>query len=157
MGQNLRIDNMKQLFLKLGVVITLVLASCSIAKAQSNVMEITWNMGNVPYKGLMVIYPNNTGKFVVNYWNYNLQTYVRVMQDVRVNYQYDLYGNYTTFLNCYYPKTYPSSPYSADNFIIYPNGAMYTQDYAGAWSTAIIAQGISPNLWQSKFREYGLQ
>ena len=148
---------MKRLFLKLGVVITLVLASCSIAKAQSNVMEITWNMGNVPYKGLMVIYPNNIGKFVVNYWNYNLQTYVRVIQDVRVNYQYDLYGNCTTFLNCYYPKTYPASPYSADNFIIYPNGAMYTQDYAGAWSTAIIAQGISPNLWQSKFREYGLQ
>lgn len=150
---------MKRLFLKLGVVITLVLASCTIAKAQSHVMEITWNTMNGNYKGLMVTYPNNTGKFVVKYWHPNLQTNIRVVQDVRVNSQFDMYGNCTTFLNCYYPKCYPNTPepYYADNFIIYPNGAMYTQDYAGNWSTAIIAQGISPNLWQSKFREYGLQ
>lgn len=147
---------MKRLILKLIIVITFLLTCSIIAKAQSLVMEITWNV-YITYKGLMVTYPDNTGIFAVNYWHPEMQTNITVVQDVSIRNQYDMYGNCTTFLNCYNPKAYPYTPYSADNFIIYPNGAMYTQDYAGNWSTAIMAQVINPNLWRSKFREYGLE
>ena len=74
----------------------------------------------------MVTYPYNTGIFVVNYWHPEMQTNITVVQDVSIRNQSDMYGNCTTFLNCYNPKAYPYTPYSADNFIIYPNGAMYT-------------------------------
>lgn len=135
--------------------VVVLLSSAQNARAQSAVLEITWNVYTT-YKGLMVTYPDNSGLFVVNFWSPDIAQNVTVLQDVRVSYQYDIYGNCTTFLNCFNPETYPYVPYSADNFVIYPNGTMYTQDYSGNWTTAIIATMIDPRMWSAKFREYGL-
>ena len=55
----------------------------------------------------MVTYPDNTGIFVVNYWYPEMQTNITVVQDVSIRNQYDMYGNCTTFLNCYNTKAYP--------------------------------------------------
>ena len=147
---------MKKILINFIVAISLLCACSITTKAQSVVMEITWNV-YITYKGLMVTYPNNTGIFVVQYWNPDLQQNVRVVQDVSVRNQFDIYSNCTSFLNCFNPKSYPYTAYSADNFIIYPNGSMYAQDYAGNWSTAIMAQVINPALWRLKFKEYGLE
>lgn len=126
------------------------------AKAQSMVCEISWNVG-ITYQGLLVTYPDNSGLFVVKYYNPYIQSVVWVNQSVLCSSQYDMYGGCTTIINCYNPVSYPNVAYSADNFIIYPDGSMYAQDDAGTWSTAIAAYVVSPQNWSSKFIEYGLQ
>ena len=47
-------------------------------------------------------------------------------------------------------------PYSADNFIVYPDDSMYTQDYYGKWSILISARVIPAGYWRDKFIEYGI-
>ena len=137
------------------VTIVILIGVRTAANAQSLVVEITWNAG-LTYRGLMVTYPDNTGVFVVGYFHPGLQQMVKFVQSVDVRNQYDVYGNCTSFLNCYNPQSYPYIPYSADMFIVYPNGRMYTQDAAGTWSTAKADSVIQPAYWQMKFREYGL-
>lgn len=124
--------------------------------SQSMVTEISWmDVEQTTYQGLLVLYPNNQGHFRVKFYH-PVAGWVWVGQNATLTNQYDMYGNCTSFINCSYPQTSPYVPYSADNFIVYPNGTMYTQDYQGKWSTRIVARVIQPVYWQSKFSEYGL-
>lgn len=132
-----------------------LLAMPLITKAQSVVTEISWNVYNQNYTGLLVLYPNNKGILKV-------KTYIAgtglvwVQEDATLTIQYDMWGNRTSYINCYNPKTNPYVPWAADNFVIYPNGAMYTQDASGTWSTQIVAYIVDTYNWQNKFREYGI-
>lgn len=138
------------------VIVLVALLLPSSLKAQSMVMEVSWNVYNQNYTGLLVLYPNNKGLF-------KLKTFlagtgwVWVTQDAVLSNQYDIFGNCTSYINCYNPKTNPYVPWAADNFVIFPNGSMYTQDASGTWSTQIVACLINGVYWQSKFREYGIK
>ena len=118
-------------------------------------MEISWYAYGVNYSGLMVTFSDNTGGFVVDYY-LNGVGYVKVVQSVNVRYQYDAWGNCTTFLYGYDAVSDPPVAYSPDSFIIYPNGNMYTQDASGVWSTMITARIVPGYQWNSVFRKYGL-
>lgn len=126
------------------------------AEAQSLVMEVSWNVYNQNYTGLLVMYPNNKGIFKVKTFIVNIG-WVWVTQDAVLTNKYDILGNCTSYINCYNPKTNPYVPWSADNFVIFPNGSMYTQDASGTWSTQIVASLINAMYWQSKFREYNIR
>lgn len=140
---------------KIGVLCLLAMMSI-VCKAQSMVTEISWNVYSQNYTGLLVLYPNNRG-------NLKIKTFIAgtgwvwVQQDAVLTNQYDVSGNCTSYINCYNPKTTPYVPWAADNFIIYPNGAMYTQDASGTCSTAIVAYVVPRDKWQNKFHEYGIQ
>lgn len=122
--------------------------------AQSTVMEISWtDVEYTNYKGLLVLYPNNQGFLKVKFYNNDVGT-VWVYQSALLTCQYDYMGNCTSYINCSYPQADPYVPYAADNFIIFPNGNMYTQDYSGKWSTYISAVLIQPVYWTNKFKEY---
>ncbi len=123
---------------------------------QSMVTEIKWTVASGTYQGLLVLYPNNLGDFVVKFYDYNVG-WVWCHQNAVLTNQYDAYGNCTSYISCSNPQTKPYVPYAADNFLVYPNGAMYTQDYAGNWSTLITAVVVQPVYWHSKFLEYGLR
>ena len=101
------------------------------------------------------MYPDNTGIFAVKYFLQNIG-WIWVAQDAVLTNRYDMYGNCTSYINCYNPLSVPQVPYAADNFIIYPNGAMYTQDAMGNWSTLITARPIERRYWSAKFTEYEL-
>jgi len=138
------------------VVLFLIFLSCK-SYGQSMVTEITWTDAEyTTYKGLLVLYPNNQGCFKVKFYNESVG-WIWVYQNAVLNNQYDYYGNCTSFINCSYPQAEPYVPYSADNFVVYPNGAMYTQDYSGKWSTLITAIVIQSQYWNRKFQEYGLK
>lgn len=126
------------------------------ANAQSMVSEIKWTDADyVTYNGLLILYPDNSGIFVVKFYH---PTYgiVYCRQNARLTNQFDMYGNCISFINCSYPRVTPNLPYSADNFIVYPNGCMYTQDYSGKWSTLITHCVIQPQYWKAKYREYNI-
>lgn len=148
---------MKNVCLK---VICLVMLSMVLfpnrADCQSMVTEISWNVYNQNYKGLLVLYPNNRGTLKIKTFIAGTG-WVWVQQDAVLTNQYDFWGNCTSYINCYNPKTTPYVPWAADNFVIYPNGAMYTQDASGTWSTQIVAYVVARLYWQSKFREYGIK
>ena len=127
-----------------------------ITKAQSMVTEISWNVYNQNYTGLLVLYPNNKGVLKVKTFITGTG-WVWVQEDAVLTNQYDMWGNCTSYINCYNPKTNPYVPWAADNFIVYPNGAMYTLDASGTWSTQIVAYVVATHNWQNKFREYGIQ
>jgi len=125
-------------------------------KAQSMVTEIQWTVQPVTYNGLLVLYPNNQGAFIVKFRaGY---TIVSVIQNAVLTNQYDIFGNCTSYINCYNPRSmtpgYPSQNYAPDSFIVYPNGNMFAQDAAGNWSTLIRATVVPPHAWHSKFLEY---
>lgn len=122
------------------------------AKAQSTVMEIQWGQSGITYTGLLLLYPNNTGCFKVKYF---YGSWIWCYQDAKLTSTRDVFGNVTSYINCYNPKC--ALPYAADNFVIYPNGNMYTQDAAGNWSTLIQAVIIDPRYWAIKKNEYGLR
>lgn len=135
------------------ILVILLLSLCVItSRAQSTVLEIQWGQSGVTYTGLLLLYPNDTGCFKVKYF---YGSWVWCYQDARVSYSRDIYGNVTTYINCYNPKC--AMPYAADNFVIYPNGNMYTQDAAGNWSTLIQAVIVDPMYWAMKKNEYGLR
>lgn len=145
---------MKNLKRYLIVVVLFLLPFYSFS--QSMVSEITWtDSESTTYEGLLVLYPDNTGIFKVKFYN-SVVGWVWVLQSAILTNRYDIYGNCTSFINCSYPRTSPNVGYSADNFLVYPNGTMYTQDYQGKWSTLIYATIIQQRYWKSKFREYGL-
>ncbi len=145
---------MKKL-IKVLLVAVLFIAVPKESDAQSSVMEVSWNVYNSNFTGLMVMFPDNTGIF-------KLRTFVPgtgwvwVLQDAVLTNQFDAWGNCTVYINCFNPRTVPYVPYNADNFVIFPNGAMYTQDSAGTWSTQIVASMVPAVYWPSKFQEYGL-
>lgn len=143
----------KKLFLSLCLMLCVAVG----AKSQSLVTEITWTTSDyTTYQGLLVLYPNNTGDFVVKFYNPSVG-WVWVHQKATLTNQYDVYGSCTSYITCSYPQTQPYVPYYADNFVVYPNGQMYTQDAQGAWSTLITAMVIQQPYWSGKFREYGLK
>lgn len=124
-------------------------------KAQSLVSEISWTTMGTNYKGLLVLYPNNQGTLIVKFYTHFITEFV--VQDAVLNNQYDIFGNCTSYINCYNPRlsvNFPDMIYYADNFIVYPDGRMYTSDAAGNWSTMIRADMIPPVSWPSKFLEY---
>lgn len=147
---------MKKTFMRKAIALYLLVMMVIACKAQSMVTEISWNAPDGNYTGLMVLYPNNKGVFKVKHfiagvgWSW-------CTQDAVLTNQYDVFGNCTSYINCYNPRTQPYYPYAADNFIVYPNGAMYTLDASGTWSTQIVAYVVQPNNWQNKFQEYGIQ
>lgn len=91
-----------------------------ITKAQSMVTEISWNVYNQNYTGLLVIYSNNSGILKV-------KTFIKgtgwiwVQEDAVLTNQYDMWGNCFSYINCYNPKTNSYMLWAADNFVIYPN------------------------------------
>lgn len=125
-------------------------------KSQSMLMEISWNVYTQNYKGLLVMYPNNQGFLKIKTYIANIG-WVWVYEDARMSFQYDFLGNRTTFINCYNPQTSPYVAWAADNFVVYSNGAMYTQDASGTWSTLISAYVVPARNWQNKFREYRIK
>ena len=149
-------EKMKTVFLRKIIVLCLLTMMSVVCKAQSMVTEISWNVYNQNYTGLLVLYPNNRGTLKIKTFIAGTG-WVWVQQDAVLTNQYDIYGNCTSYINCYKPQTTPYVPWAADNFIVYPNGTMYTQDASGTWSTAIVAYVVPSNNWQNKFREYGIQ
>ena len=146
---------MKNSFYKVICLVILLVLCPNIAKSQSMVTEISWNVYNQNYTGLLVLYPNNQG--VLKIKTFIVGTgWVWVLQDAVLTNQFDAWGNCTSYINCFNPITSPYVPWSADNFIVYPNGTMYTQDASGTWSTQIVAYVVPRQYWQSKFREYKL-
>ncbi|MEE0266585.1 MAG: hypothetical protein U0L65_04320 [Bacteroidales bacterium] len=143
--------------LKKTIFIVIVLLLSVGVKAQSIVSEVSWNFYGTSHKGLIVIYPNNMGFIKIKAYSSELGYTVWVLEDAMLTNQYDIYGNCTTYITCSNPRTVPYVPWAADNFVIFPDGSMYTQDAAGAWSTYIAAYIVPPYEWQSKFREYGIQ
>lgn len=136
------------------VIVLLALLSTGKCFSQSTVWEISWtDVEYVNYKGLLVLYPDNTGFFKTKYYLTGVGD-VWVYQNALFSVQYDIFGNMTSYINCSYPKTQPEVPYAADNFIVFPNGSMYTQDYLGKWSTLVSAVLIQPVYWAAKFKEY---
>lgn len=139
------------------LIISVLLAILSTVKAQSTVMEIRWDdsMGII-YTGLVVLHPNNLGFIKIKYYVYPYG-WVWCVQDIVRTFKSDVWGNVTTYLTGSNPRISDSRlGYAADVFIIYPNGAMYTQDASGQWSTKIRAVIIEPTFWKAKFNEYGL-
>ena len=147
---------MKYDILRKTAVICLLIMVSITCKAQSMVTEISWNVYNQNYTGLLVLYPNNRGVLKIKTFIVGIG-WVWVIQDAVLKNQYDIWVNCTSYINCYNPKTTPYVPWSADNFVVYPNGNMYTQDASGTWSTAIVAYIVPTNNWQNKFREYGIK
>ena len=147
---------MKHRIIKQIIFAILMFCIPKLSNAQSMVTEISWNMYNQNYTGLLVLYPNNRGIFKVKTYNASVG-WVWIQQDAVLTNQYDIYGNCTSYINCYNPKTNPYIPYAADNFLVYPNGAIYTQDSAGNWSTQIVAMVVPDYNWQYKFNEYGIK
>lgn len=142
---------------KILLFISIILLGIGYAHAQSMVTEIKWTDANyITYNGLLILYPDNSGIFVVKFYH---PTYgmVYCQQNAKLTNQFDIYGNCTSFINCSYPRVTPNLPYSADNFIVYPNGNMYTQDYSGNWSTLITYYVIQPEYWRAKYREYNIE
>lgn len=142
---------------KILLAIYALFVSFSFASAQSTVAEIEWyDYTYIYYHGLLVLNSNNRGAFYVNFQHPDLGEVV-VCQNALLNNEYDMYGNCTSYLYCSYPKTYPYTPYMADNFIFYPNGNVYTQDYSGSWSVAVQYRIIPRNSWDDMFEEFGLE
>lgn len=142
---------------KLLITVVALFLSFITAYGQSHVSEIRWiDSESTTYTGLLVLYPNNSGVFKVKFYHPSVG-WIWIYQKAKLTNQFDNYGNCTSFINCSYPQASPNVPYSADNFIVYPNGAMYTQDYSGKWSTQIVSVVIAQQYWQRKFQEYGLK
>lgn len=149
-------NNRKRL---VGLLAVLLFSTLSIQKVQAQeisvIMEISWQVYGINYHGLMVTYTDNTGDFIVDTYLPNIG-YVRIFQDIRVNIQCDGWGNCTTFLYGYNAVSDPPVAYSPDNFVIYQDGSMFTQDDSGTWSTAISARIVPTIQWKSTLRKYGL-
>lgn len=147
---------MKKLSLLFTLLVSIILSSANTCKAQSSVMEVSWNVYPFNYTGLLVLFPNNQGIFKVVSSNPVNGTYW-VEQDATLTNQFDMYGNCTSYIYCRNPRvSVPNMVYAADNFVIFPNGAMYTQDAAGAWSTQIVAQMIPTYNWAAKLQQYSI-
>ncbi len=124
--------------------------------AQQMVTEISWNVYSQNYTGLLILDSDNTG--ILKIKSYFPQIgWVWIAQDAILTNQFDVYGNCTSYINCYNPVTYPYVPYSADNFVVYPDGSMYTMDSSGTWSTMIVAYVVPQYSWATKFNEYGIE
>lgn len=119
------------------------------------VMEISWNHMGTVYTGLMTTMTDNTGLFVGSFFQPYVGT-VTVIETMSVQASYDMYGNYVLYLIGTAVETTPQVPYGADSFMILSNGAMYTQDTLGNWSTAIAAYVVPEYLQEQYFRKYGL-
>ncbi len=143
--------------LRRAALILLLLTTPLLSKAQSMVTEISWNFYGDNYTGLLVLYPDCSGILKIKTFVTGIG-WVWVQEDAVLTNRYDMWGNCTSYINCYNPKTNPSYvPWAADNFIIYPNGNMFTQDALGGWSTQIVAYVVPAYNWQNKFKEYGIQ
>ena len=155
MEQITQTKNVKKVFI---ILLLIILSIPSIAKAQSItlVSEISWNVYSQNYTGLLVLNQNNRGILRIKTY-INGTGWVWIQEDAVLTNQYDIYGNCTSYINCYNPKTIPYVPWAADNFVIYPNGTMYTQDASGTWSTMIAAYIVPEYNWQAKFNEYGIE
>lgn len=151
MNQSKQIRNFKKAFVLLFLLVLPLMAS-----SQSIVTEISWNVYNQNYTGLLVLYPNNKGFLKVKTFIAGTG-WVWVREDAILTNQYDIWGNCTSYINCYNPKTNPYVPWAADNFVIFPNRAMYTQDASGTWSTQIVAYEVPAYNWKNKFKEYGIR
>jgi hypothetical protein len=125
----------------------------SLSAFSEGVWEITWDFYGTRHQALLYVDDDNTGFIRVNCWNiYNGALIDVVDQSVTTRKVYD-----GVIINCYNPKTmYGNILYSADNFKIFNNGAMYMQDDSGNWSTAIAMYQIPVNQWGMMLAKYGL-
>ena len=116
--------------------------------------EITWDFYGVRHQALLYVDDDNTGFIRVNCWNmYNGALMDVVDQYVKTRKVYD-----GVVINCYTPRStiYKYTNYSADNFKIFNNGAMYMQDDNGNWSTAIVMYAIPEYQWENMRKKYGI-
>lgn len=142
-----------------GLLTVLLFSSLSFQNVQAQeiniMMEISWYVNGLNYNGLMVTYDDDTGDFIVNaYLPY--VGYIQVFQDIRINTQCDGWGNCTTYFYGYNAVSDPPIAYSPDNFVIFPDGTMFTQDDSGTWSTAITARVVPVSQWRTTLRKYGI-
>lgn len=141
---------MKRLFL----MIVILVLSTSYIKAQVRVVEIRWiDCEQTTYQGVIVMDSDSQGKLYSKFYHPSAGI-VYVSQQVTMSHNYDLFGNCTSYLYCSYPNTTPYVPYTADNFIFYPNGAIYTQDYSGKWSTVVQQRLVPVDYWSDVIRSY---
>ncbi|MCL2329018.1 MAG: hypothetical protein FWC39_10980 [Bacteroidetes bacterium] len=135
------------------LILAAVFAFGASVRSQS-LWEITWDFYGVRHQALLYVDNDNTGFMRVNCWNmYNGVLIDVVDQYVKTRSVYD-----GVIINCYNPRStmYNFTNYSADNFKIFNNGAMYMQDDMGNWSTAIVMYAIPEYQWASMRRKYGL-
>lgn len=147
---------MRTSFVRKTVFLCLIVMLPLLCKAQSTVTEVSWVINGATHQGLLVLYPNNNGFLKIKVYVGGIG-WVWVLEDAVFSSQGNVYGSSTFYINCYNPRTTPYVPWAADNFVIYPNGSMFTQDAAGQWSTAIIANPVPVGSWQYKFREYNIR
>lgn len=145
---------MSRIRLAIVLIITLLPMICH---AQSSVMEVSWNVYTTNYTGLLVLYPNNQGVLKIKSYDPNIGVVIWIEQDATLTNQYDVFGNCTSYINCRNPRTSANIVYYADNFVVFPNGSMYTQDAAGTWSTQIVAQMVPAYNWQTKMKQYNIR
>lgn len=132
---------------------------CAIyqSSAHSLVAEIRWvDVSNTVYRGLLVVNSNNAGHLYVLFYNYMVGN-VQVVQNAYMSEGYDSYGNEAIYLNCSYPcVSNPYISYSADHFIFYDDGSVYTQDASGKWSTMVNYEVVPKSQWRAKYLEFGV-
>lgn len=145
---------MSRIRLAIVLIITLLPMICH---AQSSVMEVSWNVYTTNYTGLLVLYPNNQGVLKIKSYDPNVGVVIWIEQDATLTNQYDVFGNCTSYINCRNPRTSANIVYYADNFVVFPNGSMYTQDAGGTWSTQIVAQMVPAYNWQTKMKQYNIR
>ena len=76
-----------------------------ICKAQSSVMEVSWNVSLLTIQGCF-LYPNNQGILKICSYDPNICT-IWIEQDATVTNQYDVFGNCTSYINCRNPMASP--------------------------------------------------
>lgn len=91
----IRMQTTKESFLAL---VLFLLTFPQICKAQSSVMEVSWNVSLLTIQGCF-LYPNNQGILKICSYDPNIGT-IWIEQDATVTNQYDVFGNCTSYINC---------------------------------------------------------
>lgn len=94
--------------------------------------SIVWNFYNIQHQGILVL-EGGSGLLEVSCYDRSNGQLVNVIQeDVSVTEVNDGW-----IINCSNVSSKYNRPYSADNFKLFRNGAMYMMDNSGNWSTEI--------------------
>ena len=135
------------------LILVCLVALCSLPAFSQSAWEITWDFYGIRHQGLMMLDDDNTGFFRVNCYNLYYGNLIDVVdQDVIARSVYD-----GVVLNCYNPRSAYSTMYSADNFKIFQNGAMYMMDDSGNWSTMITMSEVRLSNLNRMLIKYGLK
>lgn len=142
------------LFIKAAAIIA-ALALPRIAAAQSMVVEVNWNyMGVQDIKGLMVLYPDDSGKMKMQAASSFSARDLKAIETLNVVRSYDKDNKCTTYINGSFMGSRMYAGKKGLSFRIDPDGQMFTIDRDGAWVMPVDAEAIPKSKWEEKMKEY---